>query len=249
MIRHVEIRSSQGMRTRGKYYLHFQTKSYIRLSLWSCCHSDVYGLVPQVADMLIASLADQVAMGAGSQVCPCHYGMCGECLAGFPSICFGTVHVESTHEPPSELACQVSVSLRRSSGAGSLVSHHPRCFLLRAHEVQKLSHTMAGPLFCSLFHSFGVKSQDQPHKSGSALLHEKPGGHKQPLMALKHLIFRKLHAFSNTRLCFTSASLLVQDIGRTLGIRADPITIPHESEPCSFHHPHECAFPKSWVTS
>lgn len=182
-------------------------------------------------------------------LCDLVHGMCGECLAGFPSICFGTVHVESTHEPPSELACQVSVSLRRSSGAGSLVSHHPRCFLLRAHEVQKLSHTMAGPLFCSLFHSFGVKSQDRPHKSGSALLHEKPGGHKQPLMALKHLIFRKLHAFSNTRLCFTSASLLVQDIGRTLGIRADPITIPHESEPCSFHHPHECAFPKSWVTS
>ena len=87
-----------------------------------------------------------------------------------PSICFGTVHVESTHEPPSELACQVSVSLRtssfRSSGAGSLVSHHPRCFLLRAHAVQKLSHTTAGPFFCSLFHSFGVKSQDRPQKSG-----------------------------------------------------------------------------------
>ena len=138
-------------------------------------------------------------------VCDLVHGMCGECLAGFPSICFGNVHVESTHEPPSELACRISVSLRRSSGAGSLVSHLPRC-LLRAHAVQKLSHTIAGPLFCSLFHSFGVKSQDRPQKSGSALGHEKLGGHKQPLMALKHLTFRKLHAFSNTRLCFTSAS-------------------------------------------
>lgn len=110
MIRHVEIRSSQGMRTRGKYYLHFQTKSYIRLSLWSCCHSDVYGLVPQVADMLIASLADQVAMGAGSQVCPCHYSViwfmacAGNVSPGFPPYVLGlSMSSRPTSRPPSWL--------------------------------------------------------------------------------------------------------------------------------------------------
>ena len=61
-------------------------------------------------DMLINSLADQVAMGAGSQVCPCHYSViwfmacAGNVSPGFPPYVLGlSMSSRPTSRPPSWL--------------------------------------------------------------------------------------------------------------------------------------------------
>ena len=106
-------------------------------------------------------------------------------------------------------------------------------------------------IFCSSFHRVVVKSQ---------------AGHKSLVQhfGMKNLVditsfswhltsyVKKPSCIFNFFQTLVAASLLHlfgAGHGRTLGIRADPITSHHESEPYSFHHPRECAFPKSWVSS
>lgn len=247
------------MRTRGKYHLHFQTKSYIRLSLWSCCRAEFYGLVPQVwyADCFVGwssrkghfllawankSLHDPLPLFLSS-IRQLH----GSRLSGvpFPPYVLGlSMSSRPTSRHPSWLVRSLCPFERRVLG-------HPG--------PGHLCHTTQGASYSELMQFKNWVIPRLVHFFAAcftALVSRAKIGHKSLVkhFGMKNLVDINSHSWHLNILYSKAACIskhpsllhfcisLVQDIGRR-------IIFHHESEPYSFHHPHECAFPKSWASS